>query len=77
MTKIEELIESIRGKQITGYMVHQDFQESDIEGIMKEYAEFYAKKCLKIADGEFGWDHDLEEYTSEMKPSDIDLPPHQ
>ena len=77
MNKIEKLIESIKS---TDQLGEKYFELSNLEHLieqaMREYAEFYAKKCLKLADNEFGWDHDLEEYTSEMKPSDIDLPLH-
>ena len=50
MSKIEELIESIRNKN-TGYDT-QDFLDYSIERIMQEYAEYYAKKCLEIASNE-------------------------
>ena len=48
MTKIDELIESIRAKQTDGWLAHQDFQDFDIEEIMKQYAEYYAKICMDI-----------------------------
>lgn len=78
MTKIEELIESIRGKQTTNrpLLVHQDFQDFDIEDIMKEYAEFYAIQCLEIATNHIGADDDGILYCITY-PDDIDLPPHQ
>jgi len=44
---------------------------------IEEYAEYYAKKCLKVADGEFEWDHDIEEFTGDSQPSDIQLPEHE
>lgn len=47
MTKIEELITSI--KETYGGMFSQEFDESDINRILKEYAEIYARKCLQIA----------------------------
>lgn len=47
MTKIDELIKSICNK---GGPYHPDwYSEGDIENIMKEYAEWYAKECLQIA----------------------------
>ena len=47
MTKIEELMNSV----IVDGPVYpeQYFSIENIEKIMKEYAEFYAKKCLEIA----------------------------
>lgn len=69
MTKIDELIDSI-------YNSKDRFDWVDIEKIMKEYAEWYANKCLLVADDMFDWDHDLEEWTSDYKPSEIDLPEH-
>ena len=50
MTKIEELIESIRTKN-SDYGT-QDFHDYQIELIMQEYAEYYAKKCLEMLDSE-------------------------
>lgn len=41
MTKIEELIDSL-GNQY-------DWDDIQVSQIMREYAEFYAKKCLEIA----------------------------
>lgn len=42
MTKVDELIDSIYNKE-------ERFDYTDIEKIMKEYAEYYAKQCLAIA----------------------------
>lgn len=77
MNKIEKLIEQIKSTNQLGerYFELSDLEQR-IEQAMREYAEFYAKKCLKLADGEFGWDHDFEHWYSETKPSDIDLPFH-
>lgn len=61
MTKIEELIESIRGKQPDGWLVHQDFQDFDIEEIMQKYAEFYASETLQAFFDDFTRFDDVEE----------------
>lgn len=49
MTKIDELIESItKCEEFT--MGYDDVcWPDDVKRIMKEYAEYYAKKCLEIA----------------------------
>lgn len=64
MTKIEELIESIRQ---TGES--QDFYEYAIERIMKEYAEWYALKCLYKANDYV--------FSSSIFIGDIELPEHE
>lgn len=61
MTKIEELIETIRAKQTGGWLVHQDFQDFDIEEIMRKYAEYYAKNCLQDFFDDFTRYDDVEE----------------
>lgn len=48
----------------------------NIKQMMREYAEWYAKKTLIEADDLFDWDHDLLQWTSDYKPSDIELPKH-
>ena len=50
---------------------------SEVKSAMKEYAELYAKKCLEEADSFFDWDHDMEEWCGDYKPSEIDLPSHE
>ena len=47
MTKIDELIKSICNKG-TDYSPEW-YSESDIEDIMIQYAEYYAKRCLQAA----------------------------
>ncbi len=50
MTKLEEILEKNRLK--TDHYADQEFEAYgiiSIESAMKEYAEFYAKKCLEIA----------------------------
>ena len=50
MTKIEELIESIKYNRQTdmfGYVFCPDFAGFQIKQIMKQYAEHYAKNCLQ------------------------------
>lgn len=50
MTKLEEILEKNRLK--TDHYADQEFETYgiiSIESAMKEYAEFYAKECLKIA----------------------------
>lgn len=47
MNKIDELIEKIRQRPSGWDTV--EFFEHDIETIMIEYAEWYAKKCLQMA----------------------------
>lgn len=75
MTKIEEIfqkhidphnqvLEHLYFKKIKGYEA--------IEDAMKEYAEWYARKCLEIAES-----HIFEEvYCAEIYPTEIKLPPH-
>jgi len=46
--KIEELIDAIVGKYVDVYD-EQRFSREGIAEIMKQYAEYYAKKCLEIA----------------------------
>lgn len=74
MNKIDEIIHTI---QISSSELHlDDWTLDDVRQCMKEYAEWYANKCLLVADDMFDWDHDLEEWTSDYKPSEIDLPEH-
>lgn len=46
MSKIDELIDSIR-QSTGGYYPATEFYDYSIERIMKEYAEWYAHKCLE------------------------------
>lgn len=46
--KIEELIDDIVGKYVVFYE-DQLFSRDGITEIMKQYAEYYAKRCLEIA----------------------------
>lgn len=71
MTKIQELIKKPPYEYSGGV-----YSFVDIEELMKEYAEWYAKKCLEIADENFNWDHDMEEWCGGIRPSRIQLPPH-
>ena len=48
MSKINELIESIRGKYLYDYP-DAEFSGHGIREIMKQYAEIYAKECLEKA----------------------------
>lgn len=84
MSKIEELIDSIRWKY---YHNECEFGGIDIEEIMKEYAEIYAKRCLEIAAENATCDelcrygkYDQEEVYFEVNYksiTNIDLPPHE
>lgn len=49
MTKIEELIKSITVPVFHATSEHEMLYPIQVEMIMKEYAEFYAQKCLEIA----------------------------
>jgi hypothetical protein len=60
MSEIDKLINSIWSDD--------GFYSSDIERIMKEYAEYYAKECLKLAEYEL---------MEDIFPTTIILPPHQ
>ena len=47
-------------------------QQSHIFAAMKEYAEYYAEKCLEIAES-----HIFQEvYCAEIYPTEIKLPDH-
>ncbi len=70
MSKIDELLDSI---WFYDPFSDQTYHTCDIERIMKEYAEYYAKKCLKIADSHIFPDT----YCAEIYPMDITLPPHE
>lgn len=69
MTKIEELIESVNNDHwFAGELLHKSY----IGDLMKKYAEFYAQKCLEIAES-----HIFEEvYCAEIYPTEIKLPDH-
>lgn len=75
MTKIEELMNSV----IVDNPVYpeQYFSIENIEKIMKEYAEFYAKKCLKIASKQADI-HPMRAYNvvNEKTITEINLPEH-
>lgn len=47
MSKLEDIINSYR--VVTPHWADQEWSEGDIWLIAKEYAEYYAKKCLQIA----------------------------
>ncbi len=47
MTKIEEIIE--RSQKLTDHYADQEFDFQQVEKMMKEYAETYARKVLGIA----------------------------
>lgn len=49
MTKIEEILEKYKTK--TDYYADQEWQDSDIEKALIEYATWYAKKCIEELDG--------------------------
>jgi hypothetical protein len=85
MSKIEKLIKKIKTKSLDyGIDVFDEYQ---IEQIMQEYAEYYAKKCLEIAaenvelfqegyynrndDLDYKWSVDRESITK------IQLPEHE
>lgn len=91
MTKIEEIIENNRLK--TYHYADQDFVENGAKSItsaMKEYAEWYAKRCLEIAakeaqitsDETYEWQQIVNEmgecpfYVDEDSIIDIILPEH-
>ncbi len=59
MSKIEEMIES------SGIFFEQQSDEQKVYDLVKEYAEYYAKRCLEIA----------ETYLPYL-PTEIHLPPH-
>lgn len=80
MSKILEMIERIRQNPQGWDTI--EFFEHDIETIMKEYAEFYAKECLQIAaeNAESITDIDKYIYGSVVDKSsilNIDLPKHE
>lgn len=70
MTKIEEILNKYR--DITRWPEYPEILENEYIQAMKEYAEWYAQKCLEIAES-----HIFEEvYCAEIYPTEIKLPPH-
>jgi hypothetical protein len=67
MTKIEELIFKTV-KNASGASI---FQQT--EKIMKEYAEFYAHRCLEIAESHLPTDVHI----TDIYPTEIKLPEHE
>lgn len=61
MTKIEELLETIERYQHTPEPI-DTYGYFDIVKIMKEYAEWYAQKCLEIAAEHAQSITDIDEY---------------
>lgn len=77
MTKIEEELASIREVK-NGYVCEMSYYEDwDIVSVIKSYAEFYAKKCLKIAANQADI-HPMRAYNVVNKKSitEIKLPEH-
>lgn len=61
------MIDSIYCKNID-YGSDESYSSFEIERIMKEYAEYYAKECLKLAEYEL---------MEDIFPTKLILPPHQ
>ena len=86
MTKIEELIESIQ--KFEQLIWDEEFVcwPDDVERIMKQYAEFYAQRCLEIAAKEASANFEcigavlgaenVNPYVEQESILKIKLPPH-
>lgn len=66
MTKIEEILNKYR--DITRWPEYPEIFESEYIQAMKEYAEWYAKRCLEIAESNVT--------ICQIFPTEIKLPPH-
>lgn len=73
MTKVEELLDSIWRNE------EERYQYDDIQHIMQEYAEYYAKKCLEIAVNEVdcGNVEDFQYDIARESILNIKLPEHE
>lgn len=72
MSKITEIIEN------NVFCVSEEEGDYDeVANAMREYAEYYAAKCLKEADRLFEWEHDMEYWEGDELPSSIKLPEHE
>lgn len=78
MIKIDNLIDSILGEDNL-YFPEQHFSSENIKKIMKEYAEYYAKKCLEIAINEIncGNAEDFQYDIARKSILNIKLPEHE
>lgn len=77
MSRIEDLIEEIRNNHY-GPTSDQDYAEYDIERIMQQYAEEYAKRCLQIAaeNADLEGDEGDSLWIDKKSITDITLPKH-
>lgn len=73
MTKIEELVEK------SSIFLEYENDKFSIYKIMEEYAEYYAKKCLEIANSQFEPDMSSTGtgWVGDLLPTDIKLPEHE
>ena len=70
MTKIEEILAGRSEIAKIQKIQFEVFIYNDVIEAMKEYAEYYAKKCLYLADEE------INAYNNITHPTDLELPEH-
>ncbi len=77
MNKIDEILNKYR--DITRWPEYPEITEDEYIQAMKEYAEYYAKKCLEIAAKEACLNEPKLDYRpsiSKLSITDIQLPDH-
>ena len=75
MTKIEEILEKYKTK--TDYYADQEWQDSDVEKALIEYATWYAKKVLELAAENAVTSYGYSCIIDKESITNIQLPPHE